>query len=70
MSDYKWKPIEPLSDQERATDLIAITPLYESWRTAYTRLKKSSPASLERFTNRLVRRLSVETRDLGETLRT
>lgn len=61
MSDYKWKPIEPLSDEERALDLAAIRPLYDSWRAVRQRLIQSSPASLKRFTDRLVRRLSVET---------
>lgn len=61
MSDYKWKPIEPLSDEERNIDLAAIRPLYESWRAVRQRLVQSSPESLKRFTDRLIRRLSVET---------
>lgn len=61
MPDYKWKPIEPLADRDRAIDLAAIKPLYESWHAAKEHLSQSSPASLKRFTDRLVRRLSVET---------
>lgn len=61
VGDYKWKPIEPLSDRDRAIDLAAIKPLYESWDAARERLSQSSPASLKRFTERLIRRLSVET---------
>ncbi len=61
MADYKWKPIEPLSDREKAIDLAAIRPLYDSWRASKQRLLKSSEANLKNFTNRLVRRLSVET---------
>lgn len=61
MPDYKWKPIEPFSNRDRAIDLAAIRPLYESWRAAKEKLKHSSPSNLERFTQRLVRRLSVET---------
>lgn len=61
MPDYKWKPIEPLSPSDRSIDLAAIRPLYESWRAARGRLAGSSPSSLRRFTERLIRRLSVET---------
>lgn len=61
MGEYKWKPIEPLSDEERAIDLAATRPLYESWHAARERLAQSSSASLKRFTDRLIRRLSIET---------
>lgn len=61
MPDYKWTPVKPLSDKDRNIDLAAMRPLYESWRAAKERLKQSSPSSLNRFTQRLVRRLSIET---------
>lgn len=61
MREYRWKPIEPLTDTERAIDLADIRPLYESWRASKDRLKQSSPEGLQRFTTQLVRRLSVET---------
>jgi hypothetical protein len=61
MTDYSWKPIEPLSDKDRAIDLAAMRPLYESWQTSKARLKVSSESSLREFNQRLVRRLSVET---------
>lgn len=61
MSDYKWAPIKPLLDREREIDLAAMTPLYETWRNAKERLKKSSPVNLNVFMSRLVRRLSIET---------
>jgi Fic family protein len=61
MLDYKWKPIEPLSDDERKIDLAAMRPLYESWRASKARLQQSSQAQLAEFNKRLVRRLSVET---------
>lgn len=61
MPDYKWQPLEPLGNRDRAIDLAAIRPLYDSWRASKQRLMKSSEASLKRFTERLVRRLSVET---------
>lgn len=61
MSDYKWKHIEPLSDLEREIDLAAMAPLYDAWRNARDKLQKSSREGLEKFTNRLIRRMSVET---------
>lgn len=61
MADYKWKPIEPLSEGDRQIDLAAIRPLYESWRSSKERLQKSSEINLQEFNERLVRRLSVET---------
>ncbi|MBN1360648.1 MAG: Fic family protein [Sedimentisphaerales bacterium] len=61
MTDYKWKPIEPLSDEERGIDVAEMSPLYDTWRAAKKRLQASSEQNLNRFTERLVRRLSVET---------
>lgn len=61
MADYSWKPIGPLSDEERRIDLAAMRPLYENWRASKQRLQESSPAQLADFNRRLVRRLSVET---------
>ena len=61
MPDYKWTPIEPLADHERRIDLAAMRPIYETWRTSKERLRQSSPTSLKEFTQRLVRRLSIET---------
>jgi Fic family protein len=61
MANYNWKPIEPLSDDERKTDLAAMHPLYENWRASKKRLQESSEAQLADFNRRLIRRLSVET---------
>ncbi|MSP79967.1 MAG: Fic family protein [Rhodospirillales bacterium] len=61
MADYQWKPIEQLSDRERKIDLAAMRPMYESWLASKDRLEKSSPSSIKEFTQRLVRRLSIET---------
>ena len=61
MPDYNWKQIEPLSDEDRDIDLAAISLLYDTWKIAKQRLEKSSPTGLERFTQRLIRRLSIET---------
>lgn len=56
-----WKPITPLTETERQTDLLSMRPLYDSWRTQKARLSAGSPTGLRDFTQRLVRRLSVET---------
>ena len=61
MADFKWEPIKPLSEADRAVDLVGMPPLYESWRSSRDRLKASSSNNLEEFTRRLVRRLSIET---------
>ena len=61
MREYRWKPIEPLSNADRAIDLADIRPLYETWRAAKGRLQQSSPEGLQRFATQLVRRLSIET---------
>ncbi len=61
MTEYRWQPIEVLSTAEREIDLASIQPLYDTWKSSRDRLQKSSSASLKRFTDRLVRRLSVET---------
>ncbi len=61
MADYNWKPINPLSDEERKIDLAAMRPLYENWRASKNRLQESSQAQLAEFNRRLIRRLSVET---------
>lgn len=61
MTDYIWTPIEPLSEKDRAMDLVAMRPLYDSWRASKGRLQQSSEVNLREFNQRLVRRLSVET---------
>jgi Fic family protein len=61
MSDYKWHPIEPLSDQDLSVDLAGNQSLYESWRSAKRRLKALGSNQVEEFTRKLIRRLSVET---------
>jgi fido (protein-threonine AMPylation protein) len=61
MTGYSWKPIEPLSPRDHAIDLAMMRPLYESWRVARARIEESSPASFQRFSQRLIRSLSIET---------
>ena len=61
MANYTWKPIEPLSDDDREIDLASMHSLYGSWRAFKDRLQDSSEGSFRDFNQRLVRRLSVET---------
>lgn len=61
MTDLRWRPIEPISDRDRAVDLAAMRPLYDTWKASKARLEADSPENLKQFTQRLVRRLSVET---------
>jgi len=59
--EYKWRPIAPLSDDERGIDLGSMQSIYDSWRLSQERLKQSSAAEFRKFNERLVRKLSVET---------
>ena len=61
MNDYSWRQFEPLSEEDKAVDLAAIRPLYESWRSAKQKLQESSLNNLTSFTDRLTRSLSIET---------
>ena len=61
MANYTWKPIEPLSDEDREIDLASMRSLYDSWRAFKDRLQNSNESSFREFNQRLVRRLSVET---------
>lgn len=58
---HTWQPITPLTERERHADLLSMRPLYDSWRAQKARLSAESPTGLADFTQRLVRRLSVET---------
>jgi Fic family protein len=61
MGKYGWKPIEPLTEVERNIDLAAMRPIYETWQSSRENLRASSAAGLKEFSQRLVRRLSIET---------
>jgi len=61
LTDFRWKPIEPLSDSDREVDLAGIQPLYETWRASRDRFNEASPIALREFNSRLIRRLSIET---------
>ncbi|MFA6019659.1 MAG: Fic family protein [Rhodospirillales bacterium] len=61
MPNYSWTPITPLSDVDRKIDLAETRSVYETWKGSKERLTSSSPAGFKEFSNRLVRRLSIET---------
>ncbi|MGH9783823.1 MAG: Fic family protein, partial [Terriglobia bacterium] len=56
-----WKPIEPLSDEDRNTDLKDIESLKEAWAEVKTRLGETSKENLQKFSERLARLWSIET---------
>lgn len=59
--EFRWKPIEPLTDHEKNLDLSDIVPISESWKEFKARLKDSNPTGLRQFNERLIRSLSIET---------
>ncbi len=61
MPDVKWKPIAPLTAEEREINRATMRPLYETWHAARERLVKSSAENFRIFSQRLIRRLSIET---------
>ena len=61
MSDYLWKPIEPLSEEDLSVDIAGNQSLYESWATAKERLGETAKNQANEFTDKLIRRLSIET---------
>ena len=60
MADFAWEAIRPLSEEDRAIDLM-MRPLHESWPLAKLRLGQAGKDGLAEFNRQLVRRLSVET---------
>ncbi|MCH8267513.1 MAG: Fic family protein, partial [Acidobacteria bacterium] len=58
---YKWKPIDPLSDQDKSVDLKHIDSLRETWLEVRTRLEETSRNNLEKFNEQLARLWSIET---------
>jgi len=58
---YRWKRVEPLTEQDKAIDLSNVKPLGESWKQFKSRLRETNAAGLRQFNERLIRSLSVET---------
>ena len=61
MPEHNWSPFSPLSDDDLGINLSGVQALYDSWHQVQTRLREQNPEGLNRFTERLSRRLSVET---------
>jgi fido (protein-threonine AMPylation protein) len=61
MPVHTWKPLEPLTEADHSIDLSGVQALYESWHQVQAKLRANNPEGLARFTERLSRRLSVET---------
>lgn len=60
MVAHYWRPITPLSEDERAINL-SLQPLYGAWYASQAGLRESRGDSLKAFNDRLIRRMSVET---------
>lgn len=61
MPEHNWSPFSPLSDDDLGINLSGVQALYDSLHQVQTRLREQNPEGLNRFTERLSRRLSVET---------
>src|SRR5437899_2021534 len=58
---YRWKPIAPLSHEERQIDLSDVDSLRVAWHEARQRLQQSSLNNLTEFDEKLARLWSIET---------
>ena len=61
MTNHSWAHIKPLSDDDKKMDLAAIRPLYDSWYAIRDRIRSENDKTLNEFSQKLVRRLSIET---------
>jgi prophage maintenance system killer protein len=61
MPDFKWNPIVPLTEADRAIDLATLRQLYEAWWASKQQLEELSRDQFEEFNRRWVRRLCIET---------
>jgi Fic family protein len=59
--NYYWTPITPISDPDRAIDLIDVDSLKSAWLEAKAKLAESSAVNLRNFEERLARQWSIET---------
>lgn len=58
---YTWKPIAPLSQEDRQIDLSDVESLRVAWHEARQRLQQSSLNNLKEFDEKLARLWSIET---------
>jgi len=61
MTNHSWTHIKPLPDADKKMDLAAIKPLYDSWYAIRDRIKSKNDKTLNEFSKKLIRRLSIET---------
>jgi hypothetical protein len=71
--DYKWNPIEPLSDVDKQIDIAGTRSLYESWRAAKqmeaTAFANTNPSEVAAaFTRWLDHALAVALKEFGDRL--
>jgi len=58
---YSWRPVAPLSEQDRQIDLRDVDALQSAWLEFRSRLAETSAANLKAFNERLARQWSIET---------
>jgi Fic family protein len=58
---FQWKPITPLSDQDKRFELSDVESLKSAWLEVKGKLAESSASNLKNFEERLARQWSIET---------
>ena len=58
---HKWKPIEPIDSDSQAYDFGEIDSLQRQWLHIKRQVESSTPDAYKAFTDRLIRRWSIET---------
>jgi len=58
---YEWKPILPLSEEDKKIDLSEVDSLKVAWHEAKQRFQQSSANNLKEFDEKLARLWSIET---------
>src|SRR6266550_2290844 len=58
---FQWKPITPLSEQDKSVELGDVESLKSAWLEVKGKLAESSASNLRNFEERLARQWSIET---------
>lgn len=58
---FQWKPITPLSEQDKSVELGDVESLKSAWLEVKGKLAESSASNLKNFEERLARQWSIET---------
>lgn len=58
---FQWKPITPLSEQDKSVELSDVESLKSAWLEVKGKLAESSAGNLKNFEERLARQWSIET---------